>query len=255
MCGLLPIVEWLRDRGISVSGEGYNGLPIDPTLLNAAFWHHDASDLSRQIFHRKVMGGGRGDHYGGATTRDFGICKSIHQDITYRPVSVSSLGREQFLEYFPWLHEQTRATLSFLDNWDEIVDRIYRGSLLNLFYLEREMLSWDEEGDGVRIRFSGGVEAQVCIDGPDHLHVTWGDVVVADGDDRFVPLGDGVYCYSLRGGRREWTLPPGLRGRELALYSLSREGRGPAPEHAVDGDRLTLTLAAGVPVKVTAAGA
>ena len=46
-----------------------------------------------------------------------------------------------------------------------IVDRIYRGSLLNLFYLEREMLSWDEEGDGVRIRFAGGVEAQVCIAG------------------------------------------------------------------------------------------
>ena len=173
-----------------------------------------------------------------------------------RPVSVSSLGREQFLEYFPWLHEQTRATLSFLDNWDVIVDRIYRGSLLNLFYLEREMLSWDEEGDGVRIRFAGGVEAQVCIDGPEQLRVTWGDVVVADGDDRFVPLGDAVYCYSLHGGRREWTLPPGLRGRKLALYSLSGEGRGPAPEHAVDGERLTLTLtlAAGVPVKVTAAG-
>ena len=255
VCGMLPIVEWLRDRGISVSGEGYNGLPIDPTLLNAAFWHHDASDLSRQIFHRKVMGGGRGDHYGGATTMDFGICKSIHQDITYRPVSRSSLGSEQFLEYFPWLHEQTRATLSFLDNWDDIVDRIYRGSLLNLFYLEREMLSWDKEGDGARIRFAGGVESEVCIDGPDHLHVTWGDVVVADGDDRFVPLGDGVYCYSLRGGRREWTLPVGLRGRQLALYSLSREGRGAAPEHSVDGDRLTLTLAAGVPVKVTTAGA
>ena len=101
VCGMLPIVEWLRDRGISVSGEGYNGLPIDPTMLNAAFWHHDASDRSRQIFHRKVMGGGRGDHYGGATTMDFGICKSIHQDITYRPVSVSSLGKETFLQYFP----------------------------------------------------------------------------------------------------------------------------------------------------------
>ena len=79
--------------------------------------------------------------------------------------------------------------------------------------------------------------------------------MVADGNDRFVPLGDGVYCYSLRGGRREWTLPPGLRGRQLALYSLNREGRGPAPEHAVDGERLTLTLAAGVPVKVTGEGA
>ncbi len=252
VCGLLPIVEWLRDRGISVSGEGYNGLPVDPTMLNSAFWHHDPTDRSRQIYHRKVMGGGRGDHYGGATTMDFGICKSIHQDITYHPISVASIGEEAFLRRFPWMHAMTRVTLSFQDNWDQIVDRIYRGSLLNLFYLEREMLSWDEQGGGVRIRFSGGVEAAVCIAGPEQLRVTWGDVVVADGDDRFVPLGDAVYCYSLRGGRRDWTLPERLRGRKLQLYSLSRDGRGPAPEHAVDGQRLTMTLPAGVPVKVTA---
>lgn len=254
VCGLLPIVEWLRERGISVSGEGYNGLPVDPTLLNSAFWHHDPTDGARQIYHRKVMGGGRGDHYGGATTMDFGICKSIHQDITYRPISVDSLGKEVFLGRFPWLQSQARATTSFREDWQEIVDRIYRGSLLNLFYLEREMLSWTREGGGVRIRFSGDVEASVCIDGPEQLRVTWGDVVVADGDDRFVPLGGAVYCYSLRGGRRTWTLPKRLRGRALKLYGLSRDGRGPAPEHAVEGDRLTLALAPGAPVKVTEAG-
>ena len=70
--------------------------------------------------------------------------------------------------------------------------------------------------------------------------------------DRFVPLGDGVYCYSRHGCRRAWLLPPALRGRPLELYTLSAAGRGAAPEHRLQGDRLTLALAPRVPVKVIA---
>ena len=70
--------------------------------------------------------------------------------------------------------------------------------------------------------------------------------------DRFVPLGDGVYCYSRHGCRRAWLLPPALRGRPLELFTLSAAGRGAAPEHRLQGDRLTLALAPRVPVKVIA---
>ena len=51
VCGLLPIIEWLRDRGISVSTEGYNGIPVDPAPLASAFWHHDPRASARQIYH------------------------------------------------------------------------------------------------------------------------------------------------------------------------------------------------------------
>ena len=70
--------------------------------------------------------------------------------------------------------------------------------------------------------------------------------------DRFVPLGDGVYCYSRHGCRRAWLLPPALRGRPLELFTLSAAGRGAAPEHRLQGDRLTLALASRVPAKVIA---
>ena len=70
--------------------------------------------------------------------------------------------------------------------------------------------------------------------------------------DRFVPLGDGVYCYSRHGCRRAWLLPPALRGRPLELFTLSAAGRGAAPEHRLEGDHLTLALAPRVPAKVIA---
>ena len=252
VCGLMPIVAWLRERGISVSTEGYNGLPADPARLVSAFWHHDPRDSARQIYHRKIMGGGRGDHYGGGTTADYGICKSFHQDITYHPISVQSLGREAFDAHFPWLAPRTRLTLSFEEDWQEIVERIYLGSLLNLFYLQHEMLAWDDADGGVLMRFAGGIRAEVGVGSPERLLVTWNDVVVADGGDRFVPLGDGVHCYSRHGCRRAWLLPPALRGRPLELFTLSAAGRGAAPEHRLQGDRLTLALAARVPAKVIA---
>ena len=253
VCGLMPIVDWLRERGISVSTEGYNGLPADPAPVVSAFWHHDPRASARQIYHRKIMGGGRGNHYGGSTTEDCGICKSFHQDITYHPISVGSLGREVFYAYFPWLEPRTRLTLSFEEDWQEIVERICLGSLLNLFYLQHEMLAWDEADGGVRMRFAGGVRAEVCVGGRDRLSATWDEVVAADGRDRFVPLGGGVYCYSRHGCRRAWLLPPALRGRPLELFTLSAAGRGAAPEHGLRGDLLTLTLAPRVPVKIVAA--
>ena len=97
----------------------------------------------------------------------------------------------------------------------------------------------------MKIRFAAGVRAEVCVGGSDRLRVTWNDVVVADGEDRFVPLAGAVYCYSLRGCRREWLLPPALRGRPLALFSLSAAGRGPAPDYRLAGDRLTVSLEEG----------
>ena len=255
VCGLLPIMEWLADRGISVSGEGYNGVPIDQSMLLSGFWHHDVSDSARQIFHGKLAGGGRGNHYGGATTMDYGICKSFHQDITYHPVSESSLGSELFHKVFFWLDDRDSLTLSFLENWPDIVERIYLGSMLNLFYLEREMRSWNRAGEGYRVCYEDDTVAEICIDSPSSLLVTWKEVIVAEGTDRFVPLGDAVYCYSVDGCTRNWTLPEYLIGMELSVYSLSIDGRGSTADYRIlDNGSIELVLSPRTPVKISAWG-
>ena len=183
VCGLMPIVDWLRERGISVSTEGYNGLPADPAPVVSAFRHHDPRDSARQI------------SWSASTSARCSTC------------SICSM-------------------------------RCWRGT---------------KRTAACACGSAGGVRAEVCGGGRDRLSATWDEVVAADGRDRFVPLGDGVYCYSRHGCRRAWLLPPALRGRPLELFTLSAAGRGAAPEHGLRGDLLTLTLAPRVPVKIVAA--
>ena len=47
VCGLMPIIEWLKEREITVTTEGHNGLPIDPSILVSGFWHYDSPDRMR----------------------------------------------------------------------------------------------------------------------------------------------------------------------------------------------------------------
>lgn len=254
ICGLLPIAEWLKQKGITITTEGYNGLPADPARYASGFWHHDPTDSARQIYHRKIMGGGRGDHYGGADTMDFGLCKSIHQDFTYDAIDEEAIGAEKFHEIFHWLPDKTKLTLSFKKDWLDIVERIYLGTLLYQFFLEREMLSSDKEGEGYRIKYADDVEAEVCIDSKETLKVRWKNIAVADGGDRFIPRDGAVYAYSVEGGKRTWALPDTLQGKDLEVFSLTKEGRGPAPEFRVEGDSIILTLEPKSPVKIAVKG-
>lgn len=94
---------------------------------------------------------------------------------------------------------------------------------------------------------------QVVAENTDHhLLVKWGDLTVAEDDDRFVPRGNAVYAYSLRGADREWVLPETLRGRDLDVFSLSAAGRAPAPAFRVAGDRIRIALPPRAPVRIVA---
>ncbi len=253
VCGVMPVVDWLRQRGITVTTEGYNGLPIDPALIVSGFWHHDPPDRMRQILHQRIYGGGRGDHLGRATTADYGLGNAIHIDLTYKRMPPEDLPEAVRREHFSWLPTAT-LTWCLESQWQQITDCIYLGVLLHHFYNERELLAWDEVGEGWRITYAGRVVAEVCISGPDALRVCQGAVVVAEGEDRFIPREGAVYAYSKGGSEKAWVLPEELRGRPLRLCTLGREGRGPAPAYRLEGEAIHLRLEAGVPVKLEAAG-
>jgi hypothetical protein len=238
VCGLRPVMDWLRARGITVTTEGVNGMPIDPTYLVAGLWHYDPPLGSCQIFHRKMAGGGWGDHYGPPTVLDLALGSSIHQDFTYRPWK-NPYPKEIHAE---WL------TVSFERDWNEMVRRIYLGSLLYQFYLEREMTKFDGGRDGFTARY--GKDVLVEYRKPDTLRVTWGDVVVAEGGDRFIPRGNSIYAYSQHGSERTWMLPPAFRGKPVQVFTLGKNGGGPAPEYRLGNDGIRLRLEPRVPVKI-----
>jgi hypothetical protein len=237
-CGLQPVIGWLRAKGITVATEGQNGEPIDLTQLVAGLWHYDLPLGSRQIFHRKLFGGGYGDHYGPPVPLDLGLGSSIHQDFTYRPWKNPDL--EDI--HVEWL------TLSFERDWDEMVRRIYLGSLLYQFYLEREMTKFDGDRDGFTARY--GKVVDVVYRKPDTLRVTWNDVVIAEGGDRFIPRGNAIYAYSAQGSERSWMLPSAFRDKPLQVFTLGKNGRGPAPEYRLEPDRVWLKLVPKTPVKL-----
>ena len=121
----------------------------------------------------------------------------------------------------------------------------------NRNYLERELTNLQllRAPDTVRHEYDNG--QVVAITGSDVI-VNWGEVTVADLDDRFIPRGDAIYAYSRRGSEREWVLPEKYRRKTLEVFPLSKAGRGPS--HKVECDtRIRLKLDPRAPVKIIAA--
>ena len=236
------------------SAPGQDALCVDGSVC------HTRDTETGRVFQRleamrkvmKIMGGGRGDHFACNSTMDFGICNAIHHDFSYKAISREALGAAWWAKHASWMKNfgDVPLTLSLVDHFAKIVDWIYRGTLLYQFHLEREMIAWESLGQGIRMRFGDGVTADVCVDSPESLNVTWGDVLIATRDDRFIPRNAAIYAYSRIGSERDWVLPKAFQGRKLQLFTLTQGGCGPAPRHTLEKDRIRLTLEPGTPVKI-----
>jgi hypothetical protein len=247
-CGLRPIADFLKAKGVTLTTEGQNGIPVECSGLFSAFWHYDTPVRTTQLWHRKITGGGRGSHTGPQTRFELGLGSSIHQDVSYLPVDHEYIGDAVWKKDYSWVQGSRGATISLAKDWDDLVSRIYLGALLYQFYLEREMTSLQVIPGGTRQVYDNG---DVRVENArNHLRVLWKDVVVAENDDRFIPRDNAVYAYSLSGVERDWTLPAKFRGRPLDVFTLGKEGRGPAPEYKLGPDSIHLKLLPRTPVKI-----
>lgn len=225
--GLAAIVQHFRSLGLDVSTEDINGMPIEAALTFTGMWHNGFS----QIYHGKLVGGGFFSPVAAnASAWAFGAGVSIDTDISSRKAP------------FGW-------TLSLEANWLDIVDTIYCGTMLYRYYLEREMLELRRDGDRYRVRYADGTTAQIDRK-VGRVLVQRGGVVIADGFDRFVPFDDGIVAFSRQGTGRAWVLPAEWRGVPFALHTLSRGGRGPAPEYELTPEGIRIDLAPHVPVRI-----
>jgi hypothetical protein len=216
ICGVRPILEYFKARGIDVSTEAVDGWAIDcPGWFSAVF--HLEDYWRAQIYHGKILGGGRYPALGG-----WGMGSGINRDLDY-----AMLQRD----------------------WSTILDYIYLGTLLYRFYQEREMVEFHIPPHEVHMRFADGVRVDMEAR-KEYLKVTWGDLLIASGHDRFIPLKDAIYIYSRDGGERTWRLPADWRGVPVEIFSLSRSGRQPAPAHRLEPDSLWINLPPRTPVKI-----
>lgn len=222
-CGLKPIVEFLRARGIDVTIESMDSQGAEMCGIVSGILHFGAPRDLVQLRHGKMLHGGRSWPQ---TLWDWGLGCSIKWDVSHP-------GNEH-KAYSP-------------EAWHALLDGIYLGTLLYHFYLERELTVCHVDPEAARMRFSDGTTALVARDSS-RLLVTNGEVVVAEDYDRFIPRGDSVYAYSREGSMRTWKLPPGLRGRRVEVRELG-DSAGDVRTVQVD-EEIELTLRPRVPVRI-----
>ncbi|WP_219838317.1 endo-alpha-N-acetylgalactosaminidase family protein [Paenibacillus sp. R14(2021)] len=227
ICGMKPIIAYFNERGIDVTTEGQNGMPIEDAGLFSAYWHFTPSLL----YHGKILGGGSF----GLNAATWGRGVSIDADILYRG-EPSRLEGDQFVSN------------DFLTKWHDIVDILYLGSMLYRFYLEREMVDMRETGAAVAIRFADGIN--VWIDkAEDRLSVRKGSLVIAEDHDRFIPMNGCIYAYSRYGTDREWELPEDWRmATAIRASRLSATGKESLGELNAREGKIRLSLEPHVPV-------
>ncbi len=229
--GLKPIMKWFNDRGVQVTTETQNGNPFDLSQLVCGIWTNFwLTPEYRQIFHRKVVGGGIPE-FMAPLQYTSGLGGSITQDFTYKLY---------------------KGCLDYQTNRAHMKELIYLSSILYHFFLTKEMLEVNRDTiNGYTARFSDDVVS--TYDGPTgHLKVTWKDVIIAEDGERFVPVHGGIYAFSQKGADREWLLPEGFRDRKLQVIELTGSGKKAFTDYVVSADKIRIKLAANQSVKIIA---
>ena len=117
----------------------------------------------------------------------------------------------------------------------------YLGTLLQYYLDKKELVFLGPEGDEYLARFGDGTISRQKKGGP--LSVKEGDVVIADGQDRLVPLNDSeIRLYSVTGGERSWTLPAAWSRTKTELSELAPEGAREVKEFQMENNRLKLKM-------------
>lgn len=223
-CGIKPILEYLKQRGVDVTIESIDSGGTEWCGLISGILHIGGPRDLVQLRHGKMIYGGRSYP---PNLWEWGLGSALNYDTI-------------------WLRDGKDFDAS--GAWHELLDGIYLGALLYHYYLEREMTVAHLDAKGAYLRFSDGTETTVHRDNS-HLLVKRDKLVIADNFDRFIPRGDSIYAYSRDGSTRSWPLPSAFANRKLSIKRLGLDGSATV---TVDvGTMLDLKLDPRVPVRIT----
>ena len=211
-CGVLPILAFLKAKGLDVTTESLNGVGFEMAGVYSGLWHH--GDLLPVLYHNRVYGGARG----------------------HNPLA-SAAGSALNTDY-------RGDHLAGLSN--ELVDQIALDSMLYRFLLQYDLLEFRSDRKSWALaRYSDGVSARGSL-GPEALLVLCNQTLIADLTTRFLPFPDRIYVYSTLDTDLERLLPPTWRDKDLKVRALG--GNVAAPTVHVSSGLVRLHVPARTPL-------
>jgi hypothetical protein len=209
--GCREIFKWFAARGIDVSSEG----PYDGFYGTLSWFLH--RQAIHDPFHLMMM---HGKAYGGGKPAEpFGEVMGWSVDRAFQA------------------HSHEFGTVYSAEQAGEV---FYLGALLQDYLARKDLLWLGTDGTESVARYSGDCVARQKKGGP--LLVKEGDVILADGQDRMIPLSSSeIRFYSVTGGERSWTLPPAWAGTSVELLELGA-GAHPSKQLRLNGRRFDLTM-------------
>lgn len=181
-CGMIPILSYLRERGIDVTTEALNGMTIEPAGLFSGFYHKTAE--LPVLYHGMICGGL------GQDPKAYILSSMMDRDVTYHSLQSGML-----------------------------CHTIAMQELLSLYLNQRKLLEFRETEEGYMARYDGNVTARVYAE-RNQYEILCGEICIADEDTRFVPLSDGIYVYAEKGGNLRRQLPIKFQNCTLKMVAL-----------------------------------
>lgn len=211
-CGMMPILDFMKAKGIDVTTESLNGMGIEPAGVFSALWHH--GDLLPLLYHNRIYGGGRGRHPLGWVAGT-----GINRDYMAKDSENGASG---------------------------IVEQIAMDSMLYRFLLRHEMIEYRYDGHAsAYARYSNGITATGDQE-QGRLNMTWNGTLLADATTRFLPFDSFIYVFAMEDGELTRKLPDSWRGIRLAVRPLLESSA--RPEAIIEGDDVRIEVQAKRPL-------
>ncbi|MHA1452575.1 MAG: endo-alpha-N-acetylgalactosaminidase family protein [Promethearchaeota archaeon] len=217
--GLIPIFKYFEEKGIEISMEGLDFHPTEYAGLVSGVWHKKKD--RNQAYFGNLVGGGF-DKLSDYTT---GFAWNIHQDIWW----------ERF------------------QDWDQILDEIFAGSLLSRFLLKHEMKSMNllPLKRGYDMVFSEDLHAKFRSK---TLEISKEDYYIAKDGVFMIPFPEKIYIYSRKTNNSKITLPKEWRNESIKVYLLSKDEKEEISGFSFEGGVLLMTLRSRIPLLIKRSG-
>lgn len=149
------------------------------------------------------------------------------------------------------------GNITKISDFSWAIEDHYLYGYLSAYLRQHQALEYLDDENISAVRWSGGVVSRYVKD-RNLLEVMAGDVLIARGEDRFIPdLIDPkrkIHVYSKNGSLAEWLLPEEWRGlKQVDLYELTDSGKVYIDRLSVTKGKVTLAASRQIPCIITPA--
>lgn len=202
-CGVKPIIEYVREKGLDITTETQYGLSVEMASMFSFLWH---SGKMFPVLYHNLLTGGKGQSYSAQA-----IASELDYDFTYEQLQNGQIAR--------WIGQQ---------------------HLLCKYLRQRNLINYTDEQGMVTAEYDDGTVAKAC-DSMRYFSVTSGETVVASEGTKFIPLGEKIYVWSDSRETIRRILPQEFCGKTLKLEVIWKGENRPL-NFRVDGNEIIMEV-------------